>query len=268
MLIKREYLDGKYTLLFDSSFLILLFVRNFSGQFLLFELVLSHFCWRAYAVVLRQLKMWKCAWNIFYYFCFWIYHIPVSGYTNQLFAECLWIVRCGTGGDWGCLLGLVVLRVLYLCLYICWADMAFGKTSFISFASLPFSAPPLPPSILQCWSVSPRPTHPIVYCILYSSSVGRGVHVWLSFWGYANCYADIIINSLGKQAGNKLGFEWVIVFLRCAAFLFSYPHILVAIALLLEIPLFASAYFLRTSNRIRVWQNTSDTFLPPLAVLF
>lgn len=38
------------------------------------------------------------------------------------------------------------------------------------------------------------------------------VHVCLSVWGYANCYADIIINSLGKQAGNKLGFEWVIVF--------------------------------------------------------
>lgn len=50
-------------------------------------------------------------------------------------------------------------------------------------------------------------------CIVYvCASACVSVFVCLSFWGYANCYADIIINSSGKQAGNKLGFEWVIVF--------------------------------------------------------
>lgn len=68
-----------------------------------------------------------------------------------------------------------------------------------------------------CCLLFPFPGHPIVF-FRFGPKRG-GVHVWLSFWGYANCYADIIINLLGKQAGNKLGFEWVIVFLRCAAFL-------------------------------------------------
>lgn len=35
MLIKREYLDGKYTLLFDSSFLILLFVISLDNFYFL-----------------------------------------------------------------------------------------------------------------------------------------------------------------------------------------------------------------------------------------
>lgn len=49
-------------------------------------------------------------------------------------------------------------------------------------------------------------------CVCVRASACVSVFVCLSFWGYANCYADIIINSSGKQAGNKLGFEWVIVF--------------------------------------------------------
>lgn len=76
-------------------------------------------------------------------------------------------------------------------------------------------------------SLIPLPISP--YRIVFEFRVWMGgrvvcMSVWLSFWGYANCYADIIINSLGKQAGNELGFEWVIVFLRCAAFFaLAYP---------------------------------------------
>jgi len=67
------------------------------------------------------------------------------------------------------------------------------------------------------YAVSPL-SHPVSVTLSRSLSLNMCmfyvevcVHVRLSFWGYANCYADIIINSLGKQAGNKLGFEWVIV---------------------------------------------------------
>lgn len=83
--------------------------------------------------------------------------------------------------------------ILYLCLYICWADMAF--------------------MCIYMWLWACVCCVCVCVCVVYVCAFACvSVFVCLSFWGYANCYADIIINSSGKQAGNKLGFEWVIVF--------------------------------------------------------
>jgi len=147
----------------------------------------------------------------------YLYHIIFSGYPYQLSTECLYIVWCRTVGDWARIWASLLYEhciFAYTSAELIWH---LGKRALFHLRAHPYPYPSPSPIFLIHIHI-PSQTHPIV---LYSSSVGRGVHVWLSFWGYANCYADIIINSLGKQAGNKLGFEWVIVFLRCAAFLYS-----------------------------------------------